>query len=193
MLVARNSCSASIARASMWGQVAGPNENSRSALPRNSSSCPSAAPDQETRFAASIIAPSFKLLRKLHRRQRLAALVQYDGDGVGRRIRQESALVRQFGNLGRPLDALQISIGQLRLGRAADFPARDDVDQHLVKRLARKPPWRQTHRRTPTSARGCRRFVPRGGTDARSRHPHRSTPNRRPAGPRCERSCRTVA
>ena len=38
--------------------------------------------DQEARLALAAVAPGFELLRELDRGQRLAALVEHDGDAV---------------------------------------------------------------------------------------------------------------
>jgi hypothetical protein len=66
---------------------------------------PVGSADQEARLAPSIVPPGFELPCKFHRRQCLAALVENDGDAIGRRIRQIAPLVGQLGHFGRPLDA----------------------------------------------------------------------------------------
>src|SRR3982751_279169 len=126
MDVARNNCSASIARTSRCGQVAAPKESSRSA---------------EGRLALAVVAPRLEPFRKLSGGQRLAALIHRDRYAVARKRRDVAALVRKLGHLGRPGDTLQIAFDQLGLRRAADLPARNDVEEHLLcgERRAERP------------------------------------------------------
>ena len=134
MLVARNNCSASMARASKCGQVAGPNDSSRSALSSNRLVMAVGGADQNrasrlpvSRQPSSFLANSIEV-SALPRSSSTTLIV------VGGGFRMSAAAIGKFGDLGRPADALQIAFGQLGLGRPADLPASDDVEQHGAPR-----------------------------------------------------------
>jgi len=74
--------------------------------------------DQEARLAPAIVAPAFEFLREFNGGKGLAALVQHNRHAIAQRIGCGSAAIGQLGNLGRPIDPLQISLCQLRLGRS---------------------------------------------------------------------------
>ena len=133
--------------------------------------------DQEARLANAVVAPALQPLRQFGRAQRLAGLVEQDGDAALGRRRLLAADIGQLRHLGRPGDPLQIALDQFGLGPAPDPPARDDVEQQAAsapRRPARFP-------RTPTSARDCRSCAPPAGTGGRSRRRRRSAPSPRPA------------
>ena len=96
------------------------------------SSCPSAAP---IRKRASRLPPSRQASSFLASSIEDSAFPRSSstiGDAVAGKVGQLAAAVRQLGHLGRPVDALQIAVDQLGLRRAADLPARNDVEQHLL-------------------------------------------------------------
>ena len=85
MLVARNNCSASIARASRCGQVAGPKDEQQVGLAPARIVEAVGGADQEARLAPAAVAPASSFLANSIERQRLAPLVEHDGDAVGGR------------------------------------------------------------------------------------------------------------
>ena len=88
--------------------------------------------DQEPRLSLPGVTPGLQRPGKLGRRQRPAPLVESDGHAVTGKRRDLATFVRQFGQLRRPLDSLQIAFDQLGLRRAADLPAGNDVEEHLL-------------------------------------------------------------
>ena len=64
-----------------------------------------------------------------------------DRDTVAEKRRDIAAFFRQLGQLRRPCDSLQIAFDQLGLRRAADLPARNDVEEHLLcgERRTKRP------------------------------------------------------
>jgi len=84
----------------------------------------------EPRLAPAGIAPALQLFGEFHRSERLAALVEHHVDVVGGCFGITAAAIRKFSHPGRPADAFQVALGQLSLGRPADFSACDDVQQH---------------------------------------------------------------
>ena len=90
--------------------------------------------DREARLALAAVAPFLEPACKLRRRERLSALVEEDGDAIRRKRRRRSPGVRQFGQLRRPGDALQIALDQLGFRRSADLSSSDDVKEQLTVR-----------------------------------------------------------
>lgn len=90
--------------------------------------------DQETGLALPVVSPVLELFCKIDGGKRCPPLVQQDCDGVGARRRAIAAPVGQLRYLGRPLYPLQIALDQLGLWRAADLPARNDMEQQPIAR-----------------------------------------------------------
>src|SRR5688500_3227964 len=91
------------------------------------------AADQEAGLAAALVAPAFQTPGQLERAERLAFLVEKDGDhGFGGR-RSATAAFGQFRDLGRPGDTFQIALDQLGLRAPADLAAGDDVETQRLE------------------------------------------------------------
>ena len=77
---------------------------------------PIGGPNHKARLANAIIAPATQDLRKLLRRQSLAALIKQHGAMRGLRVRYSATCLRQFSEFGGPGDPLFITRDKLRLG-----------------------------------------------------------------------------
>jgi hypothetical protein len=113
------------------GQVAGPNESSRSAFARSLVAMPVGAADREARLALAAVAPFLELAASSGR-QRRPSLVEQDIDAVGGKRRRGAAVVGKLGDPGRPGDPLQIALDQLGFRRTADLSASDDVKEQIT-------------------------------------------------------------
>ena len=86
--------------------------------------------DHEARLANAAVAPGFELLGEGFRGQLFAALVEQDGAKRALRLGNAAAALGQLGQPERPDDPLGIALDQLRLGRTADLPAGEHVEEH---------------------------------------------------------------
>ncbi len=86
--------------------------------------------DQKARLALTAIAPGFELPRKLNRGQVLPASDENNLDAVGDADGNRATTVGQLRQLRAPRDALQITVDQISLRRAAGLSPGDDVEEH---------------------------------------------------------------
>ena len=88
---------------------------------------PVRSPDHEPRLPLAAVAPLLELAGQCERAELLAFFIEKDGYAILRRRRELAAALLQLADLGRPRDALQIAIDQLRLRAPSDPSARNYV------------------------------------------------------------------
>ena len=84
----------------------------------------------EAAFAHTVVPPASENVRQIFGREIFPALIEQDG--LVRRLRLGNAApgFGQFGEFHRPCQPLLIACHQLRLWRARNFPASDDMKQN---------------------------------------------------------------